>query len=272
MKQRAIISTMILAIILLAGCEEKSPGIIDSIIFNEDGEWLTRETSADPYEWVDDACCNDWNPYPLALGSDIQPVLEPVDDLDYYRVSVDSGTAGQLILSTIEDFNESSDQISLRIFNSNLKEYEDIWLDERPFTTGGLRYWTTLYDPGDDFIVLVSGSYSGGSMNYRLAWEAADTSGNLDLLPFTINQPPFNRGQNCRIGWFDNQSAAGHISIALMKGPVIIELILTEYLSNWTDHTWSIPTDLKPGFDYRLVIFRTFNPTTMDISDAFEIR
>lgn len=261
-------------LVMAVACEEKMPGVIDSLIFNDQGDWLVRDTD-DPYEWVDGQCCNDLIPYPLSMGAELSPLLQPEEDLDYYRITVEEGQTGKLTLWTNDDSFSPEDSIYLRIFSPTLSEFEDVWLDKRPFTTGGLRLWTVLAGPLEEFIVMVSGEFSGDRLQYQLAWERADTSNQLDLRAIqalSIGLQPLDRGSEYSIDWDDNLSGGGAISIALMKGPVIKELILDEYFSPITNSPWLVSFDLEGGVDYRLLIFRTFNPTTMDISDAFEIR
>lgn len=274
MKRPITILMWATVLVMAVACEEQVPAVIDSLIFNDQGDWLVRDTD-DPYEWVDGECCNDLIPYPLSMGAELSPLLKPEEDLDYYRITVEEGQTGKLTLWTNDDSFSPEDSIYLRIFSPTLSEFEDVWLDKRPFTTGGVRLWTVLAGPLEQFIVMVSGKFSGDRLQYRLAWEQADTSNQLDLRAIgalAIGLQPLDRGNEYTIDWDDIRTDGSKISITLMKGPVIKELILDEYFTPITSYPWLLSYDLEPGVDYRLLIFRTDNPTTMDISDAFEIR
>jgi hypothetical protein len=241
----------------LAGCEQERPDVLEKLIFSDDDRWLERDTVEDPFELVGGQCCNDYNPHPLPIDTTIHPVIDPAGDLDYFDIQVTDSYAGRLVL-TPED-----DDIVFRIFTRTLKtEYEVDTFDD---PVGDNDHWTVLYGPSATFTILVAGDKGG----YSLGWERViPTTTLLVERPQADNR--WGRSLSHNIHWRVTLSGYGPVTVVLMKGPVVVE-VLRRDIADVDELNWTPEEDLEKGADYRILVYLTNDPKVMDISDAFEI-
>lgn len=251
-------------ILALAGCDETRTGILDTFILDEEGDWLVRDVAEDPNEVVNGYCCNDTIPLPLAaIDTTIRGVINPVDDLDYYDLQVSGSYAGQLFLGPADG------NLTMRLFSREMEEYE-AQLDTLPpsSATGFQRtLWTTLYGPDTHFTLLVKSDDQNEIGEYAFRWLRVGPTSVL-----RIDQPDsttsWNRSGLHTIEW--NQSDDRAVSLALLKGPTMIE-ILRRNIRFVDFFLWMPGNDLDPGNDYRIMVYDSSNPQIIDISDAFTI-
>ncbi len=250
-------------LILLAGCSEQPPEILNSIIFSPNDAWLERDTVEDPYEWVDGACCNDFTPFSLAIDdSTVQGVINPASDLDYYDIRITGADAGQLFL-----FPRDND-LTMRLFTREVDEYKELALDTGFLKSGEAVIWTTVVGSETSYTVLIEGASGGAEGRYSLWWRRW-----VPVTYLTVEGPTagdrMQRGMERRILW--QQDQPGAISLALMKGPVVIDILKRNHSVMPHEIRWIPSEDLEPGNDYRMMIYSSSDPTAVDISDAFEI-
>lgn len=262
MKRYAHLILMLPFLLWLAGCGESRPDIIEKLIFSDDDRWLERD-GEDPYELVEGQCCNDYNPHPLPIDTTIHPVIDPAADLDYFNLQITGSYAGRLVL-TPED-----DDIVFRVFNRSMKDEYEALVDtfSNPFadTIGWPDYWTVLYGPSATFTVLVA----GGKGHYSLGWERIiPTTALLVEQPQAGNQ--WQRSFNHRIQWRMTLSGYKPVTVALIKGPVVVD-VLRRNIMFVDELDWTPEEDLERGNDYRILVYLSNDPKVMDISDAFEI-
>ncbi len=252
-------------ILALTGCEETRTGIIDTFIFDEEGGWLERNFSEDPYELVDDRCCNDIYPLDLPIiDTTIQATIKPLADLDYYNLQVTGSFAGLLFLTP------ENSGLTMRLFQRSMEEF-DVELDNIP-PTAATNYkevlWTTVYGLGSTFTLLVKSDGDEGMGGYTLEWERVGANTLLDVKrPRTGDSWPRAVVQN--INW--NQTGDYDLSAALLKGSIVVQ-VLARNIRQVDFLRWMPDEELEPGNDYRIMIYQTDNPQILDISDAFEIR
>ncbi len=255
---------LIILILALAGCGETRTGIMDSFIFDEEGDWLIRDTVEDPNELVNGYCCNDTIPLPLAaIDTTIRGVINPVEDLDYYDLQVSGSYAGQLFLAPADD------NLTIRLFSREMEEYATRLDTLPPSSTNGYQrtLWTTLYGPDIRFTLLVKSDHQDETGEYAFQWLRVEPTFLL-----RVEQPDsttsWNRSGHL-IEW--SQSGVDGVSVALLRGPAMIE-ILAKNIRFLRVFPWMPGSDLEPGNDYRIMVYHTDNPQILDISDAFEIR
>ncbi|MFB0516227.1 MAG: Ser-Thr-rich GPI-anchored membrane family protein [Candidatus Neomarinimicrobiota bacterium] len=255
-------------VLWLAGCGETRSDIIEKVIFSDDDQWLERDTSEDPYELVEGRCCNDYYPYLLPMDIQIEAIIKPAGDLDYFDIQLSESYAGQLFLRS------ERDNITLRIFSRDMEEYE-FYLDTLSYPQAvvegiGPVYWTTLYGPLDSLTVLVKGESGKAQGEYTLAW--------TPVIPVTylrVERPIFGdrwrRDNRYTIRWqYQGAASSAIFSVALLKGPVVVDVLMRNIiLSNQLQ--WDPSDDLDPGEDYRIMVYLSKDPTTLDLSDEFEI-
>ncbi len=260
MKRYSHFIFMLPFLLWLVGCEQERPDVLEKLIFSDDDRWLERDTVEDPFELVGGQCCNDYYPYPLPIDTVIHAVINPADDLDYFDIQVTDSYAGRLVLSPEDD------NIVFRVFTRTLKtEYEVDTFDDPISDNIGPDYWTVLYGPSATFTVLVAGT--GG--DYVLDWERViPTTTLLVERPQADNQ--WRRSSEHRIQWRVTLSGYGPVTVVLMKGPVVVEMLRRD-IADVDELNWTPEEDLEKGDDYRILVYLTNDPKVMDISDAFEI-
>ncbi|MBA7597388.1 MAG: hypothetical protein GH143_04020 [Calditrichaeota bacterium] len=259
MKPTYLLIIVLPLMLWLAGCEQTRPGIIENLIFSEGDQWLERDTDEDPYELVEGLCCNDYNPYPLPIDITIYPVIAPADDLDYFDIQVTDSYAGRLVL-TPED-----EDITFRIFNRTLNDEYNALVDTFDDPVGDNDHWTVLYGPSATFTVLVAGT--GG--DYVLDWERV-----IPTTTLIMEQPQaderWQRSFNHRIQWRMSLSEDTPVTVVLIKGPIMVE-VLRRDITSMDELDWTPEGDLERGNDYRILVYLSNDPKVIDISDAFEI-
>ncbi len=249
-------------LLYLAGCDQTRSDLIENIFFTDDEEWLDRNTDEDPYELVDNLCCNDYYPYPLPIDTVIHAVINPDDDLDYFDIQVTDSYAGRLVL-TPED-----DDIVFRVFIRTLKTEYDALVDTFDDPVGDNDHWTVLYGPSATFTVLVAGARG----DYVLGWQHVTMEDGLKIV-YPGADDRWRRSNWEIISWASQQSEP--VSAALLRGPVIVRFLKSGSDAIYDEYKpeldWHIPDDLEVGTGYRIMIYFTANPKRMNISDEFEI-
>ncbi len=252
----------------LVGCDQTRPDLIENIFFSDNDDWLVRDAGEDPYELVEGDSCNDYNPYPLPINTTIDPVIAPAGDLDYFDLQIASDSAAQLFLSS------ERDNVSMRLFDQEMEEYEFL-LDTLSYSlTGdvGPVYWTTLYGHQDTtFTLLITGDSRKAQGTYNLGWQRVNPAKALSNDLGVVNpsgQVRWHRGAPYTIRW--NLNYIEPVTLVLMEGPVVVDIIKRDilFIKLWE---WTPDEDLEPGNDYRIMVYLSDDPTTLDISDAFEI-
>lgn len=265
MKRHHLIALLPAFLLFMVGCEETRPDLIERVFFTDDDEWLERDATRDTTELVNSECCNDFLPYPLPIDTRIEPYIEPAADLDYFNVEVREGQAGQLFLSS------ERDNIELRLFSRDMQEY-DFAIDTlhgSQSTAGWTVYWTALYGqaPDTNHTVLVQGESRKAQGKYELGWQqiAEDTVLQIES---PVRQARWQRGSQYYVRW--NLDRVEPVTVALMKGPVVVKILKRNvlFVNFWV---WQLAEDLELGTDYRIMVYLSDDPTTMEISDAFEI-
>ena len=266
MKRHSLFIFMLPFLLWLAGCEQERPDVLEKLIFSDDDRWLERDTVEDPFELVGGQYCNDYYPYPLPIDTVIHAVINPDDDLDYFDIQITGSYAGQLFLSS------ERDNIHMRLFSPNIIDMEEYeFLKDTLF---GLRpehsepvYWTTLYGPDIFLAILIAGESGSAKGDYTLEWRRVIPTTDLDLMSPGGGEQ-WHRMNRHTIQWC--QEGNDPISVALMKGPVMIQS-LKQDIRFVNELRWTPPDDLEAGDDYRIMVYLSDDPTTLDISDAFEI-
>ncbi|UCH62953.1 MAG: hypothetical protein JSU77_00390 [Fidelibacterota bacterium] len=268
MKPKYLLFIFLPFVLWLTACEQTRPGIIENLIFSENDQWLERDVLEDPYELVEDQCCNDYNPYPLPIDTTIYPVIAPAGDLDYFNLQITADSVGQLLLRS------ELDNVTMRIFSRNLEEY-DFLLDtlyNYPVDNFEQGYWTILYGLDFSFTMLLQGESRSNEGQYSLSWRSITHEDGLEII-YPKRDYRWRRNNTETISWGTVQSQS--VTAALLKGPVIIQFIKSDSNATYYDDEpkldWHIPNDLELGTDYRIMIYFTDNPERMSISDAFEI-
>jgi hypothetical protein len=251
--------------LLVIGCDETRPDLIQKVFFTDDDEWLNRDATKDSTELVNNECCNDYLPYPLAIETRVEPYVEPAGDLDYFDLKVTGGSAGQLFLSS------ERDNIKMRLFSRDMQEY-DFAIDTlygSQSSAGWTVYWTALYGQGPDttFTLLVQGESRKAQGQYELGWQQIAENGVLQI-DSPAQQSRWQRASSYYIRW--TLDRVDPVTVALLKGPVVIDILKRDvlFINFWV---WELDEDLELGSDYRIMVYLSDDPTTMDISDAFEI-
>lgn len=262
MKRQIIILIGATVLLMVAACEEQVPAVIDSLIFNDEGDWLDRDTD-DPYEWVDGECCNDFTPFPLAIDdSPVQGVINPASDLDYYDIRITGANAGQLLL-----FPGDND-LTMRLFSTDMVEHDELVLGRGMFLNEVPAQWTTLIGLDSRYTLLIESANGTAAGDYILEWSRV-----IPVTILTINRPATNdrvqRGAEFNIRWEQDLIAA--VTLALMKGPMVVDILKENINSLPHEIRWFVSEELEPDNDYRIIIYLTNEPTAMDISDVFEI-
>ncbi|MEE9162620.1 MAG: hypothetical protein V3U35_06565 [Candidatus Neomarinimicrobiota bacterium] len=263
------------AILVLGGCEETQPDLLNKIIFTDAAGWLERDVAEDPYELVDGECCNDDNPHPLPIDTTIQPVIAPTGDLDYFDLQITGSFAGQLFLSS------ERDNVTMRLFSRELQEFGEVLLDQieegqrrsHMIAIGSLEHpaeiWTTLYGLDTTFTLLVQSDSRKGQGGYALTWQQLIPVAHLVMTRPTSGDR-WETGVEHTIRWNYGLPNVQSFDVYLMKGPIMTGIISED--PDLVDKLLWIPEgDLEPGEDYRIIVALSDDPTTMDISDAFEI-
>lgn len=253
----------LMLLILLAGCSEQQPEILDNIFFSPSDPWIERDAVEDPNEWVDGVCCNDFTPFPMAIDSTIQGVINPASDLDYYDIRIDTiANAGQLFL-----FPRDND-LTMRLFTREVDEYKELALDTGFLLSGEAVIWTTLVGSETNYTVLIEGASGGAEGRYSLWWVRW-----VPVTYLTVERPTagdrLRRGMDHRILWQQDRFEA--ITLALMRGSVVIDILKRNHSVMLHEIRWIPSEDLEPGNDYRIMIYLSKDPTAVDISNAFEI-
>lgn len=266
--RKHIFSIILFALLWNTGCDEISPGIIENAIMSDNDNWLERDVAEDPYELVNGQCCNDYYPNPIPMDTEIQPVISPARDLDYFNLEIpDTVFAGQIYLSS------ERDNIELRLFSRDMNEYE-LLPDSlgSPLALGyGPTYLTTvarLDTAYTRFTLLIKGETKRAQGDYVLQWQKVIPTTDLD-----VSRPArgelVHRAQEYTIHW-SNPTTSRPVTVALMKGPVVHK-ILKRDLRYTRELRWTPDNDLEAGNDYRIIVYLDNNPNTLDISDAFAI-
>ncbi len=247
---------------VLAGCVEQQPEILDNFIFSPRDPWVERDVVEDPNELVNGVCCNDDTSFPLAIDSTIQGVINPASDLDYYDIRITGANAGQLFL-----FPRDND-LTMRLFTREVDEYTELAVDTGTLLSGEAVVWTTLVGTETNHTVLIEGASGGAKGRYSLWWARW-----VPVTYLTVEGPAagdrMQRGMERRILW--QQDQPGAISLALMKGSVVIDILKRNHSVMPHEIRWIPSEDLEPGIDYRMMIYLSRDPTAVDISNAFEI-
>jgi hypothetical protein len=263
------LSNIILFILLCCtGCDETSPDVIKNAILSDEDNWLERNVVEDPYELVNDQCCNDYYPKPLDMDIEIQPVISPARDLDYFNLQIpDTAFAGQILLSS------ERDNLQLRLFTRDLNEF-DLLPDSlgTPLAIGyGPTYLTTLarLDTAfTTFTLLIKGETKRAQGAYVLSWQNVIPTTILDISRPARGEQ-VHRSESYIIRW-SNSNSSRPVTVALMKGPGVLKILKRDQRYS-NQLSWTPADDLEVGDDYRIIVYRSNNPNTLDISDAFEI-
>ncbi|MFC1619376.1 Ser-Thr-rich GPI-anchored membrane family protein [Candidatus Neomarinimicrobiota bacterium] len=263
-----LLKIILLTLLCYAGCDEISPDVIKNAILSDEDNWLERDVGEDPYELVNDQCCNDYYPKPLPMDTEIQPVISPARDLDYFNLQIpDTVFAGQIFLSS------ERDNLELRLFTRDLDEFE-LLPDSlgTPMEIGyGPTYLTTLarLDTAfTTFTLLVKGETKRAQGAYVLHWQEVIPTTDLDISRPAMGEQ-VHRSHSYIIRW-SASSPSMPVTVALMKGPGVLNILKRDqrYINSLS---WTPTEDLDPGNDYRVIVYQSDNPNTLDISDAFEI-
>ena len=269
MRRRWSTGVAVVAALVLGGCEETQPDLLEKIIFTEDASWLERDVAEDPYELVGGECCNDHIPHPLPIDTTIQPVIEPAGDLDYFDLQITGSFAGQLFLLS------ERDNLTMRLFNRELQEYEEalpgiMFEGQRPGSTEiGPGTWTTLYGRDTTFTLLVQSDSRKGQGKYVLTWQRVIPVAYLAMTRPTSGDR-WERGVEHTIRWNYARLDIMSFDVYLMKGAIMTGVI-REALAIATELRWIPDVALEPGDDYRIMVALRDDPTAVDISNAFEI-
>jgi hypothetical protein len=249
------------------GCDEISPDVIKNAILSDEDNWLERNVVEDPYELVNDQCCNDYYPKPLPMDTEIQPVISPARDLDYFNLQIpDTVFAGQIFLSS------ERDNLQMRLFTRDLNEF-DLLSDSlgTPLEIGyGPTYLTTLarLDTAfTAFTLLIKGDTKRAQGAYVLRWQKVIPTTDLDVSRPARGEQ-VHRLQSYIIRW--SNSTSQPVTVALMKGPGVLKILKRDQRYS-NSLSWTPDEDLDAGNDYRIIVYLSNNPNTLDISDAFEI-
>ena len=128
--------------------------------------------------------------------------------------------------------------------------------------------WTTLVGSETNYTVLIEGASGRAKGGYSLEWVRW-----IPVTYLTVEGPTagdrLQRGAERRIVW--QQDQPGAISLALMKGSVVIDILKRNHSVTPHEIRWIPSEDLEPGNDYRMMIYLSSDPTAVDISNAFEI-
>ncbi|UCD37816.1 MAG: hypothetical protein JSW54_13505 [Fidelibacterota bacterium] len=252
-----------------AGCEERQPELIQKVFFTDDDRWLDRNEDEDPYELVDGDCCNDYNPFPLSIDTDIEPVIAPSGDLDYFDIQIPDSLPTLLFLTS------ERDNMSMRLFRQDMEEEYEFLLDTLHYSLDFETvpvYWTLLHGEGTTFTVLVKGDTREAQGGYTLSWRRVTPIESLE-----IDRP--REGDQWRrsnweiVSWSAVQGRL--VTAALLRGPVVVRKLTRGsnaiYNSNRPEVDWHIPDNLKVGTGYRILVYYTANPQIMNISNEFQI-
>ncbi len=255
------INTIIILLALFTlSCDEWQPGLIDNLIFNDDNEWIERDTEDDPTELVDGVCCNDTRPYPLPADVTIRGVINPSGDIDYFSVNVDSASVGQQIV-----FMGESPFLEFALFDSSLSRFEPV-LDTLIFGSGETILSTVVIGAGSRFIIQANGGGNDETGAYNLTWQSLEIGTQLTFYPLN-DLSSWLRGEERIIRW--DKALIGRVNISLIRGAVVVE-----HLDRFLDETniqWAPPQDMESGTGYRLIISLSSSPHIVDITDEFQI-
>lgn len=255
------ISTILILLALLPlSCEEWQPGIIDNLIFNDDTDWLERDTVDDPTELVNGVCCNDTRPYPLPADSTIRGVINPPGDIDYFTVKVDNASIAHQIV-----FKGESPLLEVALFDSALSRFQPV-LDSLVYGNGEMELSTVIIGAGSRFIIQANGGRDDETGAYNLTWQSLAIGTQLTFNPFN-DLSLWTRGEERTIKW--DKALIGSVNISLIRGAVVVEH-LNRYL-NGTNIQWVPPQDIEPGIGYRLIISMSSSTNIVDITDEFQI-
>ena len=125
------------------------------------------------------------------------------------------------------------------------------------------------FDAGGDFWVLMQSDSRKGQGGYTLVWQRVIPVAHLAMTRPTTGDR-WESGVERTIRWNYDRQNVQSFDVYLMKGAIMTGVI-REDLAIATELRWIPETDLEPDDDYRIIIVLSDDPTTMDISDAFEI-
>lgn len=261
-----IILLPVLLIILITGCDETRPGLINDLIFNDDTDWVDRNSNADPAELVDGECCNDFIPFPLGEDSSLTARIDPLDDLDWFELQTGDSLAGALFFSTLVP------SINFRVFDGQQQEYELLVDSLQSYARYDIYYpvtWVVFSGRNSTYNVLVQSQGELEAGDYRLIWAQEPL-----VSPLALSYPKAGavliRGLPYKVKWTD--ALEGPVSLALLKDGLMVAVIVNQITSFTHELQYHFDTGLDPGTAYQIMVYRTNDPHIMDVSDEFEIR
>ncbi|MFC1481912.1 hypothetical protein ACFL6E_06685 [Candidatus Neomarinimicrobiota bacterium] len=255
-----------LLMVLTSGCEETRPGVINNLIFNDDTEWVDRNWSEDPAEWVDGECCNDFIPYPLGVDTALTARIEPAADLDWFEIRTEDSLGGALFLSS------DIESIIFRVFDENQQEYELLTDTLTTYTRLGISdpvYWTPLAGDSLAYYVLVQSKDQSDTGNYKLIWSQQQRDSQLAITRPTSSDILIH-GSFYVIQW--NDPTDRMVSLALLKEGVMVSIIGRNLSGSLQNFQYAADPGLEPDTTYRIMLYQSNDPQIMDISNVFEIR
>ncbi|MBN2833997.1 MAG: SUMF1/EgtB/PvdO family nonheme iron enzyme, partial [Candidatus Delongbacteria bacterium] len=135
-------------------------------------------------------------------------------------------------------------------------------------SSNGSYSWTvsTSLTPGSDYKVKIT------SVNNSSLYDYSDTF-TISLAPYiTVTNPTSSTtwqiGSSVSIQWSDNINE--NVKIELYKGSSIVQTISSSTSSNGS-YSWTVPTSLTPGSDYKVKITSVNTSSLYDYSDTFMI-
>jgi hypothetical protein len=256
----------VLLTILITGCDENRPDVINNLIFNDDTEWVDRDINADSTEWVAGECCNDFIPYPLGMDTSFTARIEPADDLDWFEVRTADSLGGVLFLSS------DAESIKFRIFNGDQQEYELLLDTLSTYIRRGIYdpvYWTPLAGESPAYYVLVQSDDEADTGSYKLFWSQQQRDSQL-----TITRPTTDdiliTGSYYIIQW--DSPVDQDVSLAMLKDGILVSIIGRNLDGSEQEFQYLVDSDLEADTSYRIMLYQSDDPQIMDISNVFEIR
>ena len=258
----------VLLMLLISGCDENRPGVINDLIFNDDTDWVDLDSrGADPTELVNDECCNDFIPLPIVIDTSLTARIEPADDLDWFKLQTTDTTGGVISLSP------GAESINFRLFDGQQQEFE-VLIDTlstyllRPLYDGPV-YWTPLAGESRTYYVLVQSDDEADIGGYSLIWSQQQRNSQLTIKRASLSTIQII-GSEYVIQWDDPNNR--RVSLALLRDGIMVSPLGKDLSGSMHELQYRVDADREPDSTYQIMLYQSNDPQIMDISNVFTIR
>jgi len=142
---------------------------------------------------------------------------------------------------------------------------------------GTYTSWTipTTLATGTDYRIRITSTTNAAITDTSNNYLSITTAATPSPASITVTAPDGGesciRGSTPTISWTSSGSAGSNVKIELLKGGVVSKTISTSSPNDGTYTSWTIPTTLATGTDYRIRITSTTNAAITDTGSYFTI-